>query len=326
MTLLIALLMAVAAGLAAWAVLGLVLHRRRRGLESALAPYTIGRLTEADARPSGGGTQDLVEVPMVKRMVAAVADVATRRGILQVVEGWLEQADLPLRPAEVLFIYLSAVVLGGLLGGLLVGAVWGLVVAGVLALVPWVVLKHLADRRTKAFTEQLPDMLQLLGTSLRSGFSVLQGIESVSRQVGDPIGKELRHVVAEARLGRPLADALQEVADRVRSEDFSWVVSAIAIQREIGGNLAELLDIVSDTMLARARIRREARTLTAEGRLGAIIISVLPVAIGIFVWANNPSYLRPLFHSTAGEVMFYGAIGLMVAGILWLRKIVQFEV
>ncbi len=142
MTLLIALLMAVAAGLAAWAVLGLVLHRRRRGLESALAPYTIGRLTEADARPSGGGTQDLVEVPMVKRMVAAVADVATRRGILQVVEGWLEQADLPLRPAEVLFIYLSAVVLGGLLGGLLVGAVWGLVVAGVQALVPWVVLNH----------------------------------------------------------------------------------------------------------------------------------------------------------------------------------------
>jgi len=116
------------------------------------------------------------------------------------------------------------------------------------------------------------------------------------------------------------------VADRVKSEDFAWVVSAIAIQREIGGNLAELLDIVADTMTARARLRREARTLTAEGRLGAVIISVLPVAIGLFVYAVNPSYIRPLFHSSGGEVMFYGSIVLAATGILWLRKIVQFEV
>jgi tight adherence protein B len=136
----------------------------------------------------------------------------------------------------------------------------------------------------------------------------------------------MRHVVAEARLGRPLISALQEVADRVKSEDFSWVVSAIAIQREIGGNLAELLDIVADTMLARARLRREARTLTAEGRLGAVIISVLPVAIGLFVYAVNPGYISPLFHSAAGEIMFYGSVALAVVGILWLRKIVQFEV
>ncbi|HLI74240.1 MAG TPA: type II secretion system F family protein, partial [Acidimicrobiales bacterium] len=135
-----------------------------------------------------------------------------------------------------------------------------------------------------------------------------------------------RHVVAEARLGRPLVDALNEVAERVQCEDFEWVVSAIGIQREVGGNLAELLDIVSETMTARARLRREARTLTAEGRIGAIVISVLPVAIGIFVYAVNPSYISPLFHTASGEIFFYGSIVLGVLGILWLRKLVDIEV
>jgi tight adherence protein B len=326
MTVLIALLVALAAGLAGWAVLGVVLHRRRSGLDAALAPYTVGRLTEADARPTSTGTPDLVELPFLQRMVASVAEVATRRGLLQVVQGRIEQADLPLRPAEVLFFYLAAVVIGGVLVGLLVSAVWGLIAAAALAVVPWVVLKTLAERRTRAFTEQLPDMLQLMSTSLRSGFSVLQGLDAVSRQLQDPIGKEMRHVVAEASLGRPVVAALDDVARRVRSEDFSWVVSAIGIQREIGGNLAELLDIVAATMLARARLRREAKTLTAEGRLGAVIISILPIAIGLFVYAVNPSYIHPLLHSGAGEILFYGSIGLAIVGILWIRRIVHFEV
>ena len=149
-------------------------------------------------------------------------------------------------------------------------------------------------------------MLQLLGTTLRSGFSILQGLTTVSQQLSDPIGKDMRHVVAEARLGRSLVDALSEVAQRVRSDDFEWVVTAIGIQREVGGNLAELLDIVADTMIARARIRGEAQTLTAEGRIGAAVISILPIAIGFFVYAVNPSYISPLFHQAFGEILFYG--------------------
>lgn len=326
MTWLIALLVAVAAGLVVWALLGVLLHRRRRGLDVALAPYTIGRLTESDARPNSTGTPDLVELPFLQRMVASVAEVAARRGLLQVVQGRIEQADLPLRPAEVLFFNLAAVVIGGVLTALLANTFWGLVVAASIAFIPWVVLKRLAERRTRAFTEQLPDMLQLMGTSLRSGFSVLQGLDAVSRQLQDPIGKEMRHVVAEASLGRPVTSALDDVAQRVRSEDFSWVVSAIGIQREIGGNLAELLDTVAATMLARARLRQEAKTLTAEGRLGAVIISILPIAIGLFVYAVNPSYINPLLHSPAGELLLYGSIGLAVIGILWIRRIVHFEV
>ncbi|HXX91829.1 MAG TPA: type II secretion system F family protein [Acidimicrobiales bacterium] len=326
MTVLIALLVALAAGLVAWAVSGLVLHRRRRGLEVALAPYSVGRLTESDARAPGAGSPELVELPFLQRAVAGLADLAARRGVLQAVEVRLEQADLPLRAAEVLFVYVVAVVLVALIGALAGGALWCLVAGGGSALVPWVVLKALGDRRTRAFTEQLPDMLQVLSTSLRSGFSVLQGLDAVSRQLSDPIGKEMRAAVAEARLGRPLVAALSDVARRVRSEDFNWVVSAIGIQREIGGNLAELLDIVAGTMLARARLRQEAKTLTAEGRIGALIISVMPVAIGMFVYAVNPAYIAPLFHNGAGELIFYSSVVLAVIGIVWIRRIVHFEV
>ena len=300
-----------------------VAHGAAAGARRRLAPYTVGRLTKQTRLTSGDAGPR--RAALLAAHVASVAEVAARRGVLQVVHR-IEQADLPLRPAEVLFFYLAAAVIGGVLVALLVSAFWGLIAAAAIAVVPWVVLKTLAERRTRAFTEQLPDMLQLMSTSLRSGFSVLQGLDAVSRQLQDPIGKEMRQVVAEGELGRPVVAALDDVARRVRSEDFSWVVSAIGIQREIGGNLAELLDIVAATMLARARLRREAKTLTAEGRLGAVIISILPIAIGLFVYAVNPSYINPLLHSGAGEILFYGSIGLAIVGILWIRRIVHFEV
>ena len=192
--------------------------------------------------------------------------------------------------------------------------------------VPWFSLGLVAGRRRRAFADQLPDMLQLLSTTLRSGFSVLQGLDTVARQLSGPLGKEMRGVVAEARLGRSIVTSLTEVARRAKNEDLEWVATAIGIQQEVGGNLAELLDIVAETMNARSRLRREAHALTAEGRIGAIIISILPVAIGLFVYLVNPSYVSPLFHTTLGEILFYGSITLGVAGVFWLRRIVEFEV
>ncbi|HVA02106.1 MAG TPA: type II secretion system F family protein [Acidimicrobiales bacterium] len=324
---LIALLVLPAAGLLTWGLISLVMRERQRHLHETLAPYSVGTLREAGvATATTGGTPELMKTPFLQRAVATVAELATRRGILQYLKRLLDQADLPLRPAEALFVYLVGVVVGGALGLLLGNAIWGLIALGLVAVVPWMALMAAAKRRTALFTAQLPDMLQLLGTTLRSGFSILQGLTTVSQQLSDPIGKEMRHVVAEARLGRSLVDALSEVAQRVRSDDFEWVVTAIGIQREVGGNLAELLDIVADTMIARARIRGEAKTLTAEGRIGAAVISILPIAIGFFVYAVNPSYISPLFHQAFGEILFYGSIGLGVIGIYWTRKLVDIEV
>jgi tight adherence protein B len=327
MKFLIAFLVLPTAGFLAWGLVSLLVRERPRKLHEALAPYSVGTLREARVTASvGGGTSELVETPFIQRAVDAVAEIATRRGVLQYLKRLLDQADLPLRPAEGLFVYLVGIVVGGTFGLLLGNGIWALVAMAVVGVIPWLVVISAAKRRTVTFTAQLPEMLQLLGTTLRSGYSILQGLTTVSQQLSDPIGKEMRHVVAEARLGRPLVDALQEVAVKVRSDDFEWVVTAIGIQREVGGNLAELLDIVADTMLARSRIRGEAKTLTAEGRIGAAVISIMPVAIGLFVYAVNPGYISPLFHQAFGEILFYGSIGLGVVGILWTRKLVDIEV
>jgi len=324
--LLVSLLVLPAAGLLAWGLLGVVTFSRRPALEKTLAPYTVGHTPTSELEPDVYGAQEFVRSPILRRAIDAVAEIATRRGLMAIVEAKIDQADIPVRPAEALFLYLVATVLGGALGLLLGNLFWGIFVLAAIAVVPWVVLSALALRRTRAFVAQLPDMLQLLGTTLRSGFSILQGLDTVAVQLPDPTGKEMRHVVAEARLGRPLSRALDEVAVRVRSEDFEWVVSAIGIQREVGGNLAELLDIVADTMNSRSRLRQEAHTLTAEGRIGAIVISLLPVAIGLFVYSVNPGYLSPLFHTGTGKLMFYTCLGLALAGMVWLRRIVKIEI
>jgi tight adherence protein B len=322
---LIAAVVFVAAALLVWAIASLVTRERKRSIEQTLSIYTVGQLpTQGSARKSPA-TQELVETPLVQKAVTAVGEFAAEQGILQYVERKLAQAKLLVRPAEALFLYIVAAVVAFFLG-LLGGLIWAIISFAIVAIVPWIVLSELARRRVNAFVSQIPDMLQLLATTLRSGFSLLQGFDTISRQIPDPVGDEMRHVVTEARLGRSLVDALGDLAQKMANRDFQWVVAAIGIQREVGGNLAELLDIVSDTMTERERLRREARTLTAEGRIGAIIIAILPIAIGLFVWLVNPSYIDPLFHDTAAEIFFYGAIILGVLGILWLRQIVTIEV
>jgi tight adherence protein B len=323
--LLIALLVLVAVVGIVWAVSIIVAYDRQPKLEDALSPYGAGRTTERDAAVVAKN-QGLVETPFLQRVVNSVGEIATRRGVLQYLEGMLRQADLSVRPAEALFLYLAAVVLALVFGLVLGGPFWALGAGAVVALVPWAALTTLATRRTDKFTAQLPDMLRLLGTTLRSGFSILQGLDTVADQLSEPTGELMRQVVSEVRLGRPLVDALTDVTEETRSEDFAWVVSAIAVQREVGGNLAELLDIVAETMNARARLRREVKTLTAEGRLGATIISLMPIAIGLFVYSVNPGYLTPLFHSTPGKIVVFGSIALAIVGILWIRSVVKIEV
>jgi tight adherence protein B len=169
-------------------------------------------------------------------------------------------------------------------------------------------------------------MLTLLAGTLRAGYSLLQGVEAVAQEVEDPMGRELRRVLAEARLGRPLEDALEDAADRMKSGDFDWAVMAIRIQREVGGNLAELLDTVADTMIQRERLRREVRALTAEGRISAIILGLLPVGLGLVMWSMNPDYMRPLFHDGFGQAMLIGSILLAVVGFYWMKKTIEIEV
>ena len=153
-------------------------------------------------------------------------------------------------------------------------------------------LHILADRRAKMFGAQLPDVLKLTSSSLRAGFSLLQGLESVTRQIREPSKGELQRVLAEARLGRPLEDALEAAAARIRNRDFTESVVAVRIQQESGGNLAVLFDTLAETMVQRVRMRREVRSLTAEGRLSAYILGILPPALAIFIFVVDRATCR----------------------------------
>ncbi len=140
------------------------------------------------------------------------------------------------------------------------------------------------------------------------------------------MARELRRVLAEARLGRPLEDALADVAVRMESKDFDWSVMAIRIQREVGGNLAELLQTVAETMVERSRLRGEVKALTAEGRISGIIMGLLPVGLGLFMFTASPDYIDDLFSSVTGWAMVVGSVVMAIAGFGWIQKIIKIEV
>jgi tight adherence protein B len=269
----------------------------------------------------------LAEAGFVQRAVDLTSKVAERSGMLERVEILLEQANLPLRPAEALFFYGAGVVLLGTLA--MLGApslAVGVISVALLATIPVLVVKTLRKRRLKAFEAQLPDTLNLLAGTLRAGYSFLQGVEAVAQETSDPMARELKRVLAEARLGRALEDALGDAAARTQSRDFDWAVMAIRIQREVGGNLAELLQTVAETMVQRSRMRGEVKALTAEGRLSAVIMGLLPVGLGLFMFTSSPDYIGTLFRSVIGWGMIIGSVVLAAAGFAWLQKIIKIEV
>jgi tight adherence protein B len=307
-----------ASTLLAYAVINLV-SRERPVLDAALGLYDD---TRADADDGA-----LAETRIVRRAVAMVERVAGRRGALVWVEGLLANADLPFRPAEALFFSLAGV---GLLAALVLvlapSMLVGLILVIVLAVLPVKVVQFMAKRRRKKFVAQLPGTLQLLSGSLRAGYSLMQGVEAVSHEVTDPMGRELRRVTVEARLGRPLEEALDDAADRLGSVDFRWTVMAIRIQREVGGNLSELLQTVAATMMERTRLKREVDALTAEGKISAAILGLLPLGLGGALYVMNRPYITLLFTDLIGQVMLAGATVMAVAGFAWMKKIIKIEI
>jgi tight adherence protein B len=220
---------------------------------------------------------------------------------------------------------LSAV--AGLIFGVIYGnAVIGVVAFAVLALFVVAALNFLGGREKRRFENQLPDTLTLISTSLRAGYSLLQATEAVAAEAPNPTAREFGRAIAEARLGRPVVQALAGITQRTQSQDFEWAVMAIEIQREVGGNLAEVLQTVAETMRQRNRLKGEIRALTAEGRISAIVLGFLPFAMAGFLFTTNPTYINTLFTNTFGIVAVIVGLVLMLAGIIWLRRIVNIEV
>lgn len=322
MILLISLLVAAAtAGLVV--SLAIVFGRRQARIERRLAGYELPDVATEPVRQS-----DVLEpeTRVVQQAVAWTGDVAARTGLLGRVELLLEQSDVALRPAELLFYAPTFGVVAFLIVLFLAGAGPALLVGGLVVAAPFLYLSYQRQKRLRAFETQLPETLNLLASSLRAGFSFMQGLEAVAEETSDPMRRELQRVFTEARLGRAPEDSLDETAERMRSEDLGWAVMAIRIQREVGGNLAELLDTVADTMTQRERLRRDIRSLTAEGRLSGVVLGIVPIVFGIVLWSLQPDYMSRLFDETLGIIAVVLAAVLTVVGWFWIRKIVEIEV
>ena len=296
-----------------------------RSLDTMLQPYADGFVAgegaDTDEDPS------IVHNPMLQRAVQLTSEFADRRGALERIENSLERANLPLRAGEALFVYLAGIVAAFLLASVLArNVVVGLIFAVFFALVPAAYLNFRANRRRKQFHAQLPDTLQLLAGTLRAGYSLMQGVEAVAQEVAEPMRREITRVVTEARLGRPLEQSLDAVAERMDSNDFAWAVMAIRIQREVGGNLAELLLTVSETMVARERLRRDVNSLTAEGKISAIVLGILPLGLAGAMYVINPDYISLLWEETIGIAMLIGGVVLAGIGYVWMMRTIRIDI
>lgn len=238
------------------------------------------------------------------------------------IELMMQQADWPIRGTE-----FEAILLlwGGLVGlvtflvtlkgamffvGALVGILMGFALLGLRI-----------RRRRKKFTNQLGDMLTMVANALRAGFSFMQAFELISREMDAPMGREVQLVVNEVNLGNTLESALDNMQRRVASPDFELVVTAVLIQRQVGGDLASILDTISETIAERVRMRREVMTLTAQGRLSGIVLAILPFAMAGILTFIKPDYLKPLLEDEVGRIIIGIAIVSELIGIFFIKKI-----
>lgn len=238
----------------------------------------------------------------------------------------LEQARLPIRPGEfTLFVISGAVVLGAFIAAVTANLAFGLVAAVASPFLGVAYLRRRIARRTRAFEEQFPDALTLIGSSLSAGHTFLRSIQLMCEEAEPPISEEFARVVSETQLGDPLVDALDRMAERLQIRDVDWVVQAIRIQQSVGGKLADLLHTLADFIRAREEIRREIDVLTAEGRISAYVLGALPVFLGVFMQVSNPDYLEPMFQGW-GWVWLGGSAASIAVGMLLILRMVKVEV
>ncbi len=301
--------------------------RPEEKLRRRLSFYTLGgRQARLETRIEQHGA--LGRSAIARSAVELAERVAKRQGVGDVLDGRLEAAGIPMRTPEWLVVHIGSAVGLSLLFLLLSG---GAVVATAAGLVlglafPWLLLVVRKGRRESAFLAQLPDTLQMIAGSLQAGYSLPQALDTVVREGQAPMSVEFNRALVENRLGMPVEEALDGIADRMASQDFSWVVMAIRIQRDVGGNLAELLGMVSDTLRERERLRRQVRVLSAEGRLSGWILGALPFLFFAYLAVANPTYLGPMWSTHLGIAMMVLALLLLSAGAFWLVRVVKVEV
>lgn len=271
--------------------------------------------------------QQLTPKAVLYNCIEAIAKALGRLQQGRRIELLMQQADWPIRGTE-----FEAILLlwGGLVGLItfLVTLKGAMFFAGALAgiLMGLALLGLRIRRRRKKFTNQLGDMLTMVANALRAGFSFMQAFELISREMDAPMGREVQLVVNEVNLGNTLESALDNMQRRVASPDFELVVTAVLIQRQVGGDLASILDTISETIAERVRMRREVMTLTAQGRASGWVLAAIPIGLFVILYIINPDYLAPLIESDVGRMCIIGALILEVIGFFVIQRIVDIKI
>lgn len=258
--------------------------------------------------------QQLGKIRLLKHMTRSTSDT-------------LLQADLPLTGEELTVLQLLVAIPVSYVILLISGDVlFGIIGFFILWMMPIFYIRYKRNLRIKKFNEQLGDALVIFSNSLKAGYSYLQAVKSVAKEMPDPISKEFSSVLKEMQFGLDQNQSLRNMLERVNSEDLSLMVTAIIIQRETGGNLSEILDNIASTIRDRVRLQGEVKTLTAQGRFSGMIVAAVPFALGLFMYMVNKPYIMLLFTEPIGRMMLGMALVNEVIGVILIKKIVQIKV
>ena len=308
-------------------VVGIISVRSERDLvEERLGRYEQGYESFLDIDEEDGDKPKKEE----RKALDAIDKAISKRPFAQKWRTQLARADLKLTVAEFAALHVVSVI-GFFAVGYFVlfrGDLIMSIVAGFVGFFfPRLYVSRQTSQRLIKFETQLPDTLGLWVNALRSGFSVLQAMEAISRDAPEPTKTEFKRVVQEVQLGIDVEDALEHLLARVESEDLDLVITAVNIQREVGGNLAEILETISHTIRERIKLKGEIRVLTAQGRMTGYLISGLPIAVALFLSAIQPGFMNPMFQSrTCGWPMLGIGLALIGMGMAAIQKIVNIEI
>ena len=296
-------------------------------VEERMARYAGGQPAQPDVKAGdtkkkkrSSGRKDLVDP------FATLSGDAADKKFSTKVQRDLARANLKLRVAEYYYIRIGTALGLGLVLGLLRDPLSGLVGAILGYMLPRVYVGRRIGGRLGAFNKQLADTITLLSNSLRAGSSFLQSIELVSRETPAPMGEEMGRVVREVNLGLGMEEALANLVRRIRSDDLDLMVTAIGVQQQVGGNLAEILDTIAFTIRERVRIKGEINTLTAQGRMSGYLVAFLPIGIAVTLNFINPAFMAPLFTQLLGQILLAVGGVMMVIGFFAIQKIVSIKV
>lgn len=256
-----------------------------------------------------------------------IRPLAARVPHLRDIGNALEQAGLRWKPETYLLITLGVAVVMGLAAFVLM-RLWAaaLIAAGGGACIPYLYLRWRKARFILAFEEHLPEAIDLLGRAIRAGHPLSAGLKMAGDESIQPVAGEFRRVFEEQRFGIPFEDALMGLADRIDLVDVRILVTAIMVQREVGGNLAEVLDKIAHTIRARFTIRRQVRVYTAQGRFSGIVLALLPIAVACAIFVVNRPYMLILFQDHLGRWLLLTGAVMQILGYIWIRRIVNIEI